>query len=220
LTDTTIARLTDLYFIRHGETASNVEGLLHGITDVPLNTRGVQQAQLIAERLAAMSHLDRIVASPLQRALNTARAIRQRSGLPLEIHDGLKEMNFGVAEGIPFHEVGDYYPDESRLFLDPHNLHARYPGGESRGEFLLRVETTVDEIANRYLGQHVVVVAHGGFISAALSIVLKENPNNWRDRPIVNCSLTHIELATTGHVPHLVNDAVHLEQLDLREELA
>jgi hypothetical protein len=32
--------------------------------------------------------------------------------------------------------------------------------------------------------------------------------------------LTHIELATTGHVPHLVNDAVHLEQLDLREELA
>ena len=60
--------------------------------------------------------------------------------------------------------------------------------------------------------------AHGGFISAALAVVLKEHANNWRERPIVNCSLTHIELATTGPVPHLVNDAVHLEQLDLREE--
>jgi probable phosphoglycerate mutase len=185
---------------------------------VPLNVRGQQQALLIAERLASIGHLDRIVSSPLQRALKTAMAIEARSGLPLEVHDGLKEMNFGVAEGVPFQDVGTRYPAESELFLDPHNMDARYPRGESRGEFFRRVERTVDDIANRYLGQHVVVVAHGGFISAALAIVLKENPNNWRDRPIENCSLTHIELATNGHVPHLVNDAVHLEQLNLQED--
>lgn len=211
-------RVTHLYFVRHGETESNVSGLLHGVTDVPLNPIGLQQAELIADRLASVSELDRIVSSPLQRALTTARAIQRKSGLPLRVYEGLKEMNFGSAEGIPFDEVGERYPEQSELFLDPSIVHARYPGGESRGEFFGRVNRVVDDIANQYIGEHIVVVAHGGFISATLAVLLSEHSNNWRDRPIHNCSLTHIELSTSAPVPHLVNDAVHLEQLDLIED--
>lgn len=213
-------RKTHLYFIRHGETDSNVRGLLHGVTDVPLNDLGTRQAELIAERMATQDGLDRIVSSPLQRALNTARAIQRRSGLPLRIYEGLKEMNFGAAEGVPFDQLGDRYPDQSALFLDPVADHARYPGSESRAEFFQRVQRTVDDIANQYLGQHVVVVAHGGFISAMLGVLLRENANSWRERPILNCSLTHIEMSTTDPVAHLVNDVVHLEQLDLVEGIA
>jgi broad specificity phosphatase PhoE len=211
-------RTTDLYFIRHGETESNVRGLLHGITDVPLNSKGMRQADLIADRLSALETLQRIVSSPLQRAYNTAQAIKRRSDLPLRVHHGLREMNFGAAEGIPFEEVASRYATQSELFLDPANLHARYPGGESRGEFFQRVERTIDDIANQHIGEHIVIVAHGGFISAALAVVMREHTNNWRDRPIINCSLTHIELASSGPVAHLVNDAVHLEQLDLVKE--
>jgi broad specificity phosphatase PhoE len=211
-------RTTHLYFIRHGETASNADGLLHGVTDVPLNARGERQAELIAERLLELADLQRIVSSPLRRAFHTARAIRDLSGLPLRVHHGLREMNFGAAEGVPFHEVGTTYPRQSEGFLDPSNMLARYPGGESRGEFFGRVERTVDDIANQYLGEHIVVVAHGGFISAMLAVVMREGANNWRESPIVNCSLTHIELASDGPVAHLVNDAVHLEQLDLVDE--
>jgi broad specificity phosphatase PhoE len=213
-------RVTHLYFVRHGETASNVEGLLHGVTDVPLNPIGLRQAELIGDRLARNGRLDRIVSSPLSRALTTARAIQRHSGLPLRVYEGLKEMNFGSAEGIPFSEVGTRYPRDSEQFLDPSAAHARYPGGESRGEFFARVTRTVDDIANQHIGQHIVVVAHGGFISATLAVLMSEHSNNWRDRPITNCSLTHIELATTGPVAHLVNDAVHLDQLDLIEEPA
>lgn len=211
-------RVTHLYFVRHGETDSNVRGLLHGVTDVPLNPVGLQQADLIAKRLAAYEHLDHIVSSPLTRALTTAKAIQQQTGLPLRVFEGLKEMNFGSAEGIPFSEVGLKYPKQSERFLDPSTPDARYPGGESRREFFQRVNTVVDEIANQYLGRQVVVVAHGGFISATLSVLLAEHPNNWRESPIRNCSLTHIELSTNGPVTHLVNDVVHLEQLDLIEE--
>lgn len=214
------SRQTHLYFIRHGETDSNVRGLLHGVTDVPLNELGTRQAELIAERIAGLDDLDRIVSSPLQRALNTARAIQRRSGLPLRVHERLKEMNFGAAEGIPFEQLGDRYPEQSALFLDPLADEARYPGSESRAEFFQRVERTVDDIANQYLGQHIVVVAHGGFISAMLGALLRENANNWRERPILNCSLTHIEMSTTDPVAHLVNDVVHLEQLDLVEGVA
>lgn len=208
-------RHTDLYLIRHGETNSNVQGLLHGVTDVPLNPKGREQAQLIARRLSELRHLNRIVASPLQRAYHTAQAIAAATSLPLEVHDGLKEMNFGDAEGEPFEKVGERFPEISYRFLDPADLEARYPNGESRREFFARVETTIDEIATRYLGEDIVVVSHGGFIAAALTLLLNENPNNWRDRPITNTSLTHIELATDGAVAHLINDAIHLEQLDL-----
>jgi broad specificity phosphatase PhoE len=211
-------RETHLYFVRHGETESNVRGLLHGVTDVPLNSNGRKQAELIACRLSTGSDLDRIVSSPLQRALNTARSIQRYSGLPLRVHEGLKEMNFGAAEGIPFAEVGVVYPDESALFLDPDAPHARYPGGESRQEFFQRVNRVVDDIANQHIGEHIVVVAHGGFISGVLSVLLSEHQNNWRDHPIVNCSLTHIELSTSAPVAHLVNDAVHLEQMNLIED--
>ncbi len=213
-------RVTHLYFVRHGETDSNVNGLLHGVTDVPLNAIGLQQADLIADRLADLGHLDRIVSSPLDRALTTARAIQRRSGLPLRIYEGLKEMNFGSAEGIPFTEVGIIYPMQSELFLDPGAPHARYPGGESRAEFFNRVNRVVDDIANQHIGQHIVVVAHGGFISATLSVLMADHSNNWRDSPIQNCSLTHIELSTSEPVAHLVNDAVHLDQMNLVEELA
>lgn len=213
-----LRRETHLYFVRHGETDSNVRGLLHGITDVPLNPTGVKQADLIARRLSNGLDLDRIVSSPLRRALTTARAIQRYSGLPLRIHEGLKEMNFGAAEGIPFTDVGVIYPDQSALFLDPDAPHARYPGGESRQEFFYRVNRVVDDIANQHIGEHVVVVAHGGFISAMLSVLLLDHTNNWRDKPIENCSLTHIELSTSETVAHLVNDAVHLEQLSLIEE--
>lgn len=209
---------TDLYLVRHGETDSNLNGILHGNTDVPLNEKGRGQAQLIAARLAELSHLDRIVSSPLQRALNTARAIQQATGLPLSIHEGLREMNFGDAEGEAFEALGETYPEESNRFLDPSNLDARYPNGESRREFFQRVETTLDDIATTYLGEDVVVVAHGGLIAAALSVIFRESANNWRERPIENTSLTHIEFATDGPVAHLVNDVVHLEQIDLAHE--
>ena len=213
-------RVTHLYFVRHGETDSNVRGLLHGVTDVPLNPVGLRQAELIGKRLAELQHLNHIVSSPLTRAFTTAQAIRRHSGLPLRVYEGLKEMNFGAAEGIPFSDVGARYPHQSERFLDPSVHHARYPGGESRGEFFARVNTTVDDIANQHIGQHVVVVAHGGFISATLTVLMSEHSNNWQDRPIHNCSLTHIELSTSAPIAHLVNDAVHLEQLDLLEDMA
>lgn len=208
---------THLYLIRHGETNSNVNRLLHGATDVPLNDRGRDQAETIASRMAQLPGLQRIVASPLQRALHTAEAIERRTHLPLAIHAGLREMDFGAAEGLNFEQLEGEYPEESKRFLDPTDIDARYPDGESRQEFFTRVESTIDDIATNHAGEHVVVVTHGGFIAAVLAILLRDDPNNWRERPIVNTSLTHIELAIDGPIAHLVNDAVHLEQMTLTD---
>jgi len=105
------------WYLRHGETDWNAQGLSQGRTDIPLNATGEAQAIKAGERLAAhwrdgASPITRIVASPLSRALRTAEAARDAiatsSGveLPLTTDPQLEEVCFGEKEG---HPMGDWY---------------------------------------------------------------------------------------------------------------
>lgn len=64
-----------LYLIRHGETIWNEKGLWQGITDVPLNEKGREQAKKLANSL---ERVDAIYSSPLKRSLETAEEIARR----------------------------------------------------------------------------------------------------------------------------------------------
>lgn len=206
---------TELFLIRHGQTESNVSGLLHGATDVPLNKVGLQQAEHVAMRIQSMEDITAIYASPLQRARATAEAISRRSGLPLDFHPGLAEMNFGQAEGIVIAEIAQLYPEiyERLNDLDDHDV--GFPGGESRREFVSRIEGALDDIINERMGEKVIVVAHGGVIAAATALMLGEQPGDWRRYSIANCSVTHFEIATDGPIAHVISDTVHLETLEV-----
>lgn len=208
-------RYTELFMIRHGQTDSNVSGLFHGSTDVPLNQRGERQAALVAARVSQLPALDSLHSSPLQRALSTARAISATIGLEPRQHAGLAEMHFGEAEGLVVTAMAERFPDLAHRFEDLDDQDVRFPGGESRREFHDRVRNTLDRIIGEHAGERLLVVAHGGVIGSALAQILGENPNDWRRFTIDNCSVTHIELATARPVAHVVNDVVHLEQLEL-----
>src|SRR5215204_3794411 len=91
---------TEVFMVRHGQTDSNAQGLMHGATDVPLNSLGLRQAQLVAARVTELGRVDSLHSSPLQRALSTANAISAMIGLEPHLHLGLAEMNFGEAEGL------------------------------------------------------------------------------------------------------------------------
>src|SRR5581483_5723923 len=72
-----------LYFIRHGESVSNVERWHAGRIDTPLTERGRQQAREAGKKAKAQKlHFDLIVSSPLSRALETARIIAKEIGYP------------------------------------------------------------------------------------------------------------------------------------------
>lgn len=210
-------RHTEVFMVRHGQTDSNFAGLFHGFTDVPLNQRGLKQAALVAARIAQIEELRSLHSSPLQRALATARAISDGIGLKPRLHPGLAEMNFGDAEGLRLNEMMERYPELSARFenIDDHDV--GFPSGETRREFHARVRTTLDRIVTDHAGERLLIVAHGGVIGSAVSQILGENPNDWRRYSVDNCSVTHIELATTGAVAHLVGDVVHLEQIDAEE---
>ena len=121
------------WYLRHGETDWNAKGLSQGRTDVPLNATGREQAIAAGERLAhhwrdGVRPMTCIVASPLERALNTAQAaqaaIRDASGveLPLSVDPELEEVCFGVMEGEPMGEwydpwiEGKYLPEGCETF--------------------------------------------------------------------------------------------------------
>lgn len=95
------------WFLRHGETDWNAEGLSQGQTDIPLNKVGHLQAERAARTLAG-TKIATIVASPLSRARVTAETVAAALDLPVQFDDDLMEVNFGEQEGKP---MGDWYDD-------------------------------------------------------------------------------------------------------------
>jgi broad specificity phosphatase PhoE len=89
-----------LIVIRHGETVWNAEHRFTTRSDVPLSDVGIRQAETAAANLAA-TPIDRIYASPLQRALRTAETIAaaQAAPCPVEMDERLTEIDAGPFEG-------------------------------------------------------------------------------------------------------------------------
>ena len=100
-----------LALIRHGQTDWNLDGLMQGRTDIPLNDTGREQALVAASALSG-ERWDAVVSSPLVRARETAELIATALGVPLGgSYDELVEQDFGAAEGTPVSELDVRWPD-------------------------------------------------------------------------------------------------------------
>ena len=110
-----------LYFIRHGQTDWNLQKKIQGITDIPLNQKGVADARSAAESVARVKW-DRMISSPLLRARQTAEILNKDIGLPIETDERLCEFDLGDLEGQPLSLLT---PDVWRaLAEDPQRLKA------------------------------------------------------------------------------------------------
>lgn len=98
------------YVLRHGQTDWNVQMRLQGSTDIPLNETGRRQAHVAAKILAGEG-ITKIIASPLSRALETARIVGAVSGVEPVIDKRLIERNFGQFEGMTIDEVHQHRED-------------------------------------------------------------------------------------------------------------
>ena len=142
-----------LLIARHGETAWNVENRISGRTDVPLTEKGLQQAQALAKN-AVDKGIEVILASPLLRARQTAQAVSDAIGVPVEIDERLIELDFGSFEGAPRTDPGFQYTRAQ--------FPTRYPGGESAFMLAHRVYSCLEDVKRRYDGKTVLLVCHGG----------------------------------------------------------
>jgi broad specificity phosphatase PhoE len=208
--------MTTLILVRHGQTESNIKGLLHGQTDVPLTARGVEQARLVAARLAREEAVAAFYASPLARARRTAEIIGAAIGREPTLHPGLMEIDFGTAEGLTFDEARARLPELDLLARDEDPTRdLQWPGGESRFDFRDRVRATLHELFDRHAGEKLVVTAHGGVISVAMGELLREPDAGWRRYMVANCAITQVQWH--GHDREVtvvcLDDRAHLAEL-------
>ena len=142
-----------LLIARHGETAWNAENRVCGRTDLPLTQHGLEQANLLAEN-AMGKGIEVILASPLLRARQTAQAVSDAIGVPVEIDGRLIELDFGSFEGAPRTDPGFQYTRAQ--------FPTRYPGGESAFQLAHRVYSCLEDVKRGYDGRTVLLVCHGG----------------------------------------------------------
>ena len=142
-----------LYIARHGETAWNVENRVSGRTDIPLTERGLEQARLLAQN-AMGKGIEVIIASPLLRARQTAQAVSDAIGVPVELDERLIELDFGTFEGAPRTDPDFQYTRAQ--------FPTCYPGGESAFKLAHRVYSCLEDVKETYEGKTVLLVCHGG----------------------------------------------------------
>jgi broad specificity phosphatase PhoE len=140
-----------ILLVRHGETDGNAARILQR-PEVPLNARGMRQADALAGRLAAHGFVH-IVCSDLMRARMTAAPLAARSGIAIEENPLLQERNFGDLRGLPY----------AALDEDPFGPDFAPPGGEDWPAFHARVAEAFAFIVRRRgsLNGTLVVMTHG-----------------------------------------------------------
>lgn len=199
---------TRIYLIRHGETEWNEAGRYQGHRDVELSPRGLKQAILLRERLQK-ENIKAVYASDLRRARETAIIIAEAHGLMVNELPSLRELNFGLWEGLTYQEIAIQYPEEWKKWLaDPGNI--RVPGGESYLELQDRVYQTFLKIVARHPGENLAIVAHGGPLRVIICKVLGLGIEGlWRFR-IDNGSISVLDCCEGSYVLSLLNDVCHL----------
>ncbi len=151
---------TRLLLIRHAEPEASAQGRVHGWHDVLLSAQGRLQAANIAARLAD-APLTAVYSSPLKRALETAIPIASAHRLDVVTCDGLKEIHFGLFEGLTYAEAQARFPSAFAAWME-RPFEVTFPKGENYTVFRTRVLGTAKAIVNAHRGQAVAIVAHAG----------------------------------------------------------
>lgn len=154
--------MTETHFglLRHGQTDWNINFLLQGITDIPMNETGIEQVKLAAKAIRA-EDWDIVLTSPLSRARQTAEIIAGHVGFSEIIeNDLLIERSFGEAEGLSHDQWRAKYANLDVI-----------PGGESRTSLNERSKLLLDTVAAQLAGKRVLAISHGALIRSLLATV-------------------------------------------------
>jgi len=204
--------MTTILLIRHAVNDYVKTGRLAGWTPgVHLNDEGRAQAAALGERLSAVP-LDQLYASPLERTMETAEAIRQRQPhLIIQQHAGFGEVRYGDWEG---REIAALARRKMWGVVQEYPSRARFPNGETLRGVQNRVVDAVEELALAHPRQMVAVVFHADLIKLALAHYLGMHLDNFQRIVISPASISTLVLGHSRPYIQTVNDVAHLAQLE------
>ncbi|WP_149563657.1 histidine phosphatase family protein [Streptomyces cacaoi] len=159
-----------LLLVRHGQTVWHAENRYAGCSDVALTEAGERQADALGEWAAGRA-VDAVACSPLSRARRTAEPAARALGLVPEVHEDLRELDFGWAEGRTIEEMTAENPEAVRAFRADAERGA-FPGSERPSTVAERVCAVLRRLAVAHDGGTVLVVAHNSALRIALCALL------------------------------------------------
>jgi alpha-ribazole phosphatase/probable phosphoglycerate mutase len=142
-------------------------GRLCGHSDPELNTLGRQQLAGIVDRLSEYA-IRRVYTSDLRRARQTAEAIATHCGVGFDVRPGLREIHFGLWEGLSWSEIETRDPVLAKSWAEQYP-NSTAPGGESFQQFERRVRGEGAFLHSAATEFPIAVVAHAGFIRVFLA---------------------------------------------------
>ena len=188
--------------VRHGLTPTTGKILPGRAPGLHLADTGQSQANAAAERIAALSRVDAIYSSPLERARETAAPIAKAKGLKVQIDKGLLECDFGEWTGAELKKLMKL-PEWGTVLRAPSTF--RFPGGESFIEMQVRIVSAIDRLRDAHKGGVVVCVSHADPIKAAVAHAMGTHIDLFQRIVISPCSVTAIAYSPGGPVVLTVN---------------
>lgn len=202
--------MTRLIIIRHAESALNGQNRIQGHRDSALTSKGLTQARRLARRLERFK-IDKIYSSDLGRAYSTTLEIARHQKLPIVRDPRLREIHLGDWEGMTPEEVDRLYDKGYQKWLKKPSS-VRIPKSEGLSHFRERVTERVRQIAKANRGKSVLLVTHGGVITALLADWLKADFDHLLiNLQIDNTSITMVDETDKKTRLKFINDASHLD---------
>ncbi len=197
-----------MYIVRHGATDWNQSGRIQGHIDIPLNETGQAQARMVSRRLAAFG-ATALFSSDLLRACETAQVIGQATGLRVMQKPGLREINFGVWQGLSSLQIRERDPEVyAARRANPYDVAPA--GAETWRHFYARAVQAVHEILAMIEAERLIVVTHGGVCTALGLRALGFDCTGKRTFDSHNCGIHTIAVQGDTWRAVALNDITHL----------
>ena len=184
--------MTEILFIRHGETDCNKKRLYYGHLNPGLNENGLRQlknTKINLEKMKENKNIDIVFSSDLKRCKESLELLEVEKNIEKIFCERLRELNFGNIEGKTYTEIENEFPH----YIDEMKNNWRYfktDGGESLFDLQKRVVKKIDEIKENYKNKKILVMAHAGVIQSLISHYLFGNLDGYWKFRLDNGSIT------------------------------
>lgn len=180
-----------LILIRHGQTDMNKDGLYYGRLDVPINEAGREQAENTRKNLAELKiDYDVIYSSPMKRAYETAEIVNYKN-FEIKTDSELREMDFGIFEGLSYKEILKKYPEEMEKLKADWKTYS-YVTGENPFMLQKRALKFLEKIDKN---KNNMVVTHWGIICTLLSWLFSNELEGYWKYQVKNGGIVIIDFA-------------------------
>jgi len=197
---------TKVILIRHGETEWSYQKRYCGFTDIELNEKGRQQARRLLKRLIK-EKIHKVYSSDMKRTVQFAKIVFK--DLPVEELLDLREMNFGIFEGLTYQDIMEKYPRVYGEWLGS-PLDIIITQGEGLKILARRVRKALRRILSQNSNKTVAVFTHGGPIRVILCDILRLDLKEIWQIEIGLASISIIEFVKVKGKIHLLNDISYL----------